>query len=636
MNALKGGASNTLFNHSRPNKVNKSKFDLSRIVNLTMDAGMIVPFDFFEVLPGDVVNLSNAYALDTLPLVQSPLTRYKVIVHWYYMKARDLWKGAKTQATKGRTGNIELSTPQVDLLYPISDGPGSADYPISHHSLSTFLGVPPKFSGHTNLDGLVISDYESYTNVPSDINSARYKAILTGFKQYRYVNALPFMMYQSIVKNNYVNSNLLIENKALFPDEGDDDWILPYNSSVTNFVNVARNSEVSSSDTLVSANGVYRSNDKFVRLDLLRYSQFDDDYFTTALPWLQRGDVKSIAGGEVSVPDLNSLFDSLSLSLNSSPAIGTASVYNSNFDLRVGSTVDGDDFLISDTDSASSFSLLRDALNKIKVVKNFSRDSVLPVNLSLTANQLRELIALSVWQERNSRVDGSYNSLIYQHWSVNPNSEEHLPVYMGGFVDYVNYSTILQNSESSSNSPLGSTAGRGSSSGSSKINDSFHCSDYGYCMGILQIKPDTSYMQGVEHVLSCKNAFEDIPFPEFENLSPEPILNKEIYVSENDSIDNGLFGYQERMTYLKVRQNVNRGLFQMKPDKDYLFGSFTQARWFNNLPKLSYQFLCMSPNNMRRDFLAFPKYPAFRLQFLTNCFVVRGLSYTSEPETFGF
>ena len=76
MNALKGGASSTLFNHSRPNKVNKSKFDLSRIVNLTADAGMIIPFDFFEVLPGDVVNLSNAYALDTLPLVQSPLTRY--------------------------------------------------------------------------------------------------------------------------------------------------------------------------------------------------------------------------------------------------------------------------------------------------------------------------------------------------------------------------------------------------------------------------------------------------------------------------------------------------------------------------------------------------------------------------------
>lgn len=638
MNSLKGGASSTLFNHSRPNKVDKSKFDISRIVNLTADAGMIVPFDFFEVLPGDVVNISNAYALDTLPLVQSPLTRYKVIVHWYYMKARDLWKGAKTQVTKGRTGNIELPTPKVDLMYKIIDGPDAADYPISHHSLSAFLGVPPKFSGLTNKDGLVTRDYDSYSTVPFDTNSARYKAILTGFKQYRYVNALPFMMYQSIVKNNYVNSNLLVENKALFPDEGDDDWILPYNATITNFVGVAKNPDVLSSDYVVSSDGVYSSDDKCVRLDLLRYSQFDDDYFTTALPWLQRGDVQSIAGADVPLTDLQALFNSLDLSVDASLATTSSSNdYPQKYAVNVGRRSGGTGrFYGGNEGSVASANIIEQALNGIKIVKNFTYNSSLPVNLSLTANQLRELIALSVWQERNSRVDGSYNSLIYQHWAVNPNSEEHLPVYMGGFVDYINYSTILQNSESSSNSPLGSTAGRGSSSGSSKINDSFRCSDYGYCMGILQIKPDTSYMQGVEHVLCCKNAFEDIPFPEFESLSPEPILNKEIYVSENDSIDNGLFGYQERMTYLKVRQNVNRGLFQMKPDKDYLFGSFTQARWFTSLPKLSYQFLCMSPLNMRRDFLAFPKYPAFRLQFLTNCFVVRGLSYTSEPETFGF
>ncbi len=626
MNALRGGASSTLFNHSRPNNVNKSKFDLSRIVNLTADAGMIIPFDFFEVLPGDVVNLSNAYALDTLPLVQSPLTRYKVIVHWYYMKARDLWKGAKTQATKGRSGNIELPTPKVDLLYKIMEGSNEEILPISHHSLSAFLGVPPKFSGEANSEGLINADYLPYTTVPTDTTSSKYKSILTGFKQYRYVNALPFMMYQSIVKNNYVNSNLLVENKTLFPDEGDDDWILPYNASITNFVGLSKNPDVLTDDYLVDASGVYKSQDKSVRLDLLRYSQFDDDYFTTALPWLQRGDVKTLSGGEISVSDLNSVFNSFVSSLDASGAVSGSSGNPSVFltsDKRFG---------VLGTGSSN----LAAAFEKIKVVNNFSVSSPLSVNLNLTANKLRELIALSVWQERNSRVDGSYNSLIYQHWAVNPNSEEHLPVYMGGFVDYINYSTILQNSESTSHSPLGSTAGRGSSSGSSKINDSFRCSDYGYCMGILQIKPDTSYMQGVDHALSCKNAFDDIPFPEFESLSPEPILNKEIYVSEDDSVDNGLFGYQERMTYLKVRQNVNRGLFQMKPDKDYLFGSFTQARWFTSLPKLSYQFLCMSPNNMRRDFLAFPKYPAFRLQFLTDCFVVRGLSYTSEPETFGF
>lgn len=635
MNTVKGGASTTLFEHSRPNNVKRSKFDLSRITNFTMDAGMIVPFDFFEVLPGTTVNLSNSYALDTLPLIQSPITRYKVIVHWYYMKARDMWKGAKTQATRGRSGNISLKTPVVDLDFPfkknsvVIDGRLSKDYFISHHSLSSFLGVPPKYSGNLAKDSnSVIVDYFAHSLVPDNPSGA--DANVTGFKGYRYPNALPFMMYQSIVKNNYVNSNLLQDNHALFPVEGDDDWLLPYDATVTNFVGYAKNP--AEYDDLVSdVYGVYSSSDKAVRLDQLRYSMFDDDYFTTALPWLQRGDVKTLsAGGDLPLDSIDSIIENIKF--DASDAVGD---WN-NSDLHTNLILDHQHNKFTVNSSSSNKYHLIGAFERLKTRLNEDFKKSVPVNLSVTANQLRELISLSVWQERNARVDGSYNSLIYQHWSVNPRSEEHKPVYMGGFVDYINFSTILQSSESTSSSPLGSTAGRGTSGGSSKINDNFFCEDYGYCMGIIQIKPDTTYMQGVEHALSCKNTFEDIAFPEFENLSPEPILNKEIYVSGEDSVDNDLFGYQEPYMYYKVRQNVNRGLFQQKPDKDFLFGSFTQARWFNSLPKLSYQFLCMSPNNIRRDFLAFPKYPMFRLQFLTSCYTVAGLSYRSEPNTFGF
>ena len=87
---------------------------------------------------------------------------------------------------------------------------------------------------------------------------------------------------------------------------------------------------------------------------------------------------------------------------------------------------------------------------------------------------------------------------------------------------------------------------------------------------------------------------------------------------------------------MKVRQNVNRGLFQCKPDKDRLFGSFTQARWFESRPEFSYQFLCMSPNNIRRDWLAYPSQPAFKLQTASKVTVVRNLAYASRPNTFGF
>lgn len=634
MNTVKGGASDSLFSHSRPNEPKRSKFDLSRIVNFTMDTGMIVPFDFFEVLPGDIINLKNSYALDTLPLVQSPLTQYKIIVHWYYMKARDLWKGAKTQATKGRSGNVSLRTPRISLSEPLGTiSISSKPYdilPVSHHSLSAFLGVPPKYS-YAKLKSSD-ADFLPYSFVSRDTSSSEYSASLTGFKGYDKPNALPFMMYQSIVKNNYVNANLLQNNHSLFPVEGDDDWLLPYDADVVNYVGYSSNSKVPT-PAVFDYSGVYRSDDTVVRLDQLRYSLFDDDYFTTALPWLQRGDVKTLSGsGSIAPSDLNSLFSEADYTVDTD-AVVISYVEGDRQTVQAGS-LSGSSYLTTPTLSGTD--VLRAALSKIRVSSSSDFNSSLPVNLSLTANQLRELIALSVWQERNARVDGSYNSLIYQHWAVNPNSEEHLPVYIGGFVDYVNFSTVLQSSESSANSPLGSTAGRGSQSGEANISNSFRCSDYGYVMGIIQIKPNTTYMQGVEHALCSKNTFEDIVFPEFSSLSPEPILNKEIFVSENDSEDNDLFGYQERYTYLKVRQNVNRGLFQQVPDKDALFSAYTQARYFKFLPKLSYQFLCMSPDNVRRDFLAFPKYPAFRLQFLTSAFVVRGLPYASTPNTFGF
>ena len=93
MNQLKSvnGASDSKFNHSRPNRPDYSKFDLSRITNITANEGMIIPFDWFETLPGDFLDIENLLSLDTLPLVQPSLTGYKVLIHWYYMDLKDMW-----------------------------------------------------------------------------------------------------------------------------------------------------------------------------------------------------------------------------------------------------------------------------------------------------------------------------------------------------------------------------------------------------------------------------------------------------------------------------------------------------------------------------------------------------------------
>ena len=660
------GASDTLFQHDRPNDVKRSRFDLSRITNFTADPGMIIPFDWFLCLPGDDVDIDFEFILDTLPLINPSLTSYKVLTHWYAIDLKDLWEGFETFITRGRSGNVNLQIPQIDTsynlatdtdYYPWTDAPNDvvkADViPTGSHSLQAFLGNPPTSTGiftglKSSNDGSpsLSKAYLPYvfgpkvgTNFTGIQSGAFYAARRTGLHTLPRISALPFMAYQNIVKYNYVNQNLLQNNHSLFPVKGDHDWFLPYDATVTNFVDYPSNTAAeadSDNPKKFRYDGVFTDSDTVTRLDQLRYAMFDDDYFTTGLPWLQRGDVKD-QPLSVTIPD-----DFLQISTDSMQfytgedyeGVILPAVNNGKYAFV--------NHILNDNSGYSSYLVghaptndvqkqkLKDFFSVIKIIKNSSAANP---RASLTANQLREMLAMSVWQERNARVNGSYNAMIYQHWRTNPHGEEHKPLYIGGTADYVNFATILQSSQSSDSSPLGATAGRGSTGGSAKVGH-YHANDYSYVFGIMIIKPNTTYMQGVEHHLTEK-VFDDFVQPEFEGLSPEPILNQELYVSGNSS-DVDLFCYQERYVYLKVRQNVNRGLFQCKPDKDRLFGSFTQARWFDSKPTFSYQFLCMSPDNLRRDWLAYPSQPAFKLQTASKIFVTRSLSYTSQPETFGF
>lgn len=665
MSQLKAGvgASDTLFQHDKTASVRRSRFDLSRLTNFTCDAGMIVPFDWFLCLPGDDVNISFEMILDTLPLINASLTSYKVLTHWYKIDLKDLWAGWQTFITRGRSGTVNWQIPRVDLNFPITskdfvrmnfgvdDDGSSVDYDVknfyaySHHSLAAFLGVPSPQSGlYKRVKGgnvVLANDFAPYIQAVSSTSPAMseslretiHKARLTNFNLYTRPNALPFMAYQNICKYNYVPQNLLQKNTSLFPEVGDHDWFLKANASVTNFIDYASNDEVTG-DEVYSYDGVYSENDTVTRLDQLRYACFDDDYFTTGLPWLQRGDV-SEAGLDVDLSNIGEIVKQVDEFQSNNFVSGVSKERPAGINVGGFGESDEDSFLAVNADESTS--LRRNfRLNLIKLLKkihlNLPASSV--VKASLTANQLREMLAVSVWQERNARVNGSYNSMIFAHWRSNPHAEEHKPQYIGGTADYVSFSTILQSSQSTDDSPLGSTAGRGSAGGNGFVGN-VHCDDYCYIMGVMIIKPNTTYMQGVEHHLSCENVFADFPQPEFEGLSPQNILNKELYVSGDDN-DNQLFAYQERYVYLKVRQNVNRGLFQVSPTKDRLFGSFTQARWFENRPTFSYQFLCMSPQNIRRDFLAYPAYPMFKLQTASKVSVVRSLAYKSEPNTFGF
>ena len=622
------GADLRVFDHQQANKPKRSRFDLSRITNFTCDSGMILPFDWFETVPGDSFDLSSEVAIESLPTITSVLTPYHVRTYWFYCRNSDLWAGWETFVTRGRSGNVDLRLP---LFNPDKDFVDTDNIKWTWnipHSLQSYLGCLPKYGKN-----IVDTNYASYL---SDFDSyCAYSAVsslsVTGYHNPAGgVSALPFMMYQNICKFYFVDENLLQGNTALFPEQGDSDWRLPYSFDSSGYVDTVAGTTLS----IAHRTGVYSASDDYVLLGALRYAMFEEDYFTSGLPWLQRGASRTLD------------FD---ITLDNLPVMSSG-----DLDVKAATRDDGDQPVYPFQEATSTPMGFIGGTNIY-----FSKDAPLhipaddiesqlflsyegSVPSTITANQLRELIAYSVWQERNARVDGSYNAMIWVHFSENPKSPEHQARYIGGTSSYINFSEIYQQSESG-DTPLGTVSARGSLYETQRVGR-FECPDYGIIMGIMVISPMVTYNTSLPHELVCPRVYDDFYMPEFEGLTPQPILNKEIYPSGNSAIDDGLFAWQERYSWLKSRQNVNRGLFRLpgkKPDDpsltaaDTLFSSATQSRQFNSLPSYSYQFKVQSPQSTRRDWLAYPKEPMFKVQVASKVDAVRPMSYVSRPATFG-
>lgn len=605
------GSSNDLFDNAITTDIQRSKFDLSRKNLFTADVGMIIPVDIIPTLPNDDFDISIRYMIDTMPLAVPPMNNYKVRTHWYYCRCSDLWRGFPTFATKGRNESIELTIPQVSGSFTRDDefaslfgAPADANLNVScPHSLLNMLGISPlKHNGTANKNYLPC--------VPDST------ALFTGFKNLASLSALPFMMYQKIYRDNYAPINFLQSNQVWYPNDLSDEWRISYDGSNvigTDLIPTDKHWFVPENSNITSS-----KNDKFhfiphiddtsVDLLQLRYACFDEDIFTSAKPWLVRGE-ESSANLDVSQAslDVTNVFDSDSfegtqyaLAVKSNDKIGVATGPNPAI---VGSWF----------------------------VNAFKKASISNLSISLTANTLRSLVAVSLWQESNALVNGNYNSLIGVHFKNNPKYDTYEPVYIGGTSDYIQFSDVLQTS-ASSETPLGSQAGLGRLNSNGYVGR-FHSTDYGFIMGVMIISPEVVYADGVEKFWTDKTQ-SDLYFPEFANLGFQPILNERVFVSDNDNVNTNLFGYSTRYLEYKTRLNKVSGLLQLK-DTDLLFSAYAQSRYYPSAPSLSLQFVTMSPMNLRRDWLSYPNQPALKVQFASDITAIRPLPYQCQPSRLG-
>lgn len=655
-------AENSIFSQKPSIKVSRSKFDLSRLNCLSGDIGTLIPVDLIPTLPNDDFDLSCQYQVDFRPMINPSFTPYKVRIHYYYCRMSDLWQGWDSFISKGRSGNLSLSVP---YLYD-SESPSSRSWSIGNWKDSSSGFIDARFDGDSSLLSYFTAprchssnnSYLPYTPVGNGV-SVGYSDYGPNFS----ISALPFLMYQKIYRSFYLDPNLMsngyVESPCWFPDDMDGSLFrIGYDSSNLNHGGLfwpLGTSYVSPSffnvvpvPRVVGSSAEYY--DTFIKLDCLRYVQFADDMFTTALPFLQRGPQTSL---DADVSGLSGVIPSGSTFKLSNADDGKLTI-TSDLDLGVynylgltgvaGSSAS----MPHSTFSAVNSSAVATGIKGNGFIKsisgtlgnNLTVSSYGSASLNVTAQTLRSLIALSVWQERNALTNGSYQQFIKVHFDNSPNVAYYEPKYIGGVASEFNMSSVMQTSQtasSSGDSPnrnvLGATAGVGSSRQSGNIGH-FHSPDFGYIMVLMSIVPIQTYPQETErHWIDLD--VSDFFMPEYEQLSYQPIEKRQL-AHFNSSSDNDVFGYSNRYVYLKQRNNVCHGYYALPSSVDSYYSSFVQKRIFTSSPSLSPSFVSCSPDNIDRSFLAVPSECAFMIQFYSGVNAVRPLSYVATPNNFGF
>ena len=417
-------------------------------------------------------------------------------------------------------------------------------------------------------------------------------------------------MYQKIYRSNYLDPNLMsngtVKSEVWFPDDIDSsDWRISYSKDnlggTYNHLFVPQHQSVPSAGTEV-ANFVPRAElvsaddgDNCINLTQLRYAMYTDDMFTTALPFLQRGPQTAL-DLDVSQVVANSSFigSGLSLADGGSPLEFSTSAMNLKGEVANSKILIRPDSALSGVNSGMNvvFGVPQNSMTaqpyNIVPSGNVST-SVSQISVSLTAATIRNILALSIWQERNALTNGSYGQFIKVHFDSYPGNEYCEPEYIGGTTSVFNVNAVVQTSASVDGStPQGNPVGIGGTSNRQNL-CYFRVPDWGFIMILMMIIPDTVYTQSQDHFW-FDEAPDDFYMPEYEKLSYQPILNKQLYVSGTDSVDNDIFGYSNRYVYLKQREAIVRGRFGLPASIDKYYHSYVQSREFKDTPQLSQQF----------------------------------------------
>lgn len=553
----------------------RTKFDRSHVYKTTFNSGKLIPVFVDEVLPGDTIRMSVNYFARLATPVKPIMDNIYLDWFFFFVPNRLVWEHWQ------------------NFCFEQEDPDDSTDYVI------------PTIYSHTSTENLLIGSLWDYFGLP--INTT---------KNISGISALPFRAVYLIWNEWFRDENL---QKSVKIQKGDANEILDF----------SRISDQPSwlFDTNRNLIGGYACPPRGKR----------HDYFTSALPWTQKG-----PGVSVGLAGTASIID---------PSPGTGFLLHSNSNqLAVVSAERGEGWSggfrdatgngtvtfhrhesHSDSSSIGCFAANTSDLVTVSAQPGstyLGNDSYVDLDTSsiFTINSLRTAFQMQKFYERLARGGSRYTEVLRSFFGVvSPDARLQRPEFLGSFTKMVNVNPIAQTSATDNTSPQGNLSAYGVTAAKFHgFTKSFV--EHGYVFGFVCARADLTYQQGINKMW-LRSTVYDFYWPTFAHLGEQAIELREIYAQGTEA-DTTVFGYQERYAEYRYKPSQITGKFRSSVTGGTL-DKWHLSQFFKTAPTLNEEFIIENPPIER--IIAVPSEPEFLLDIGFRYTTVRPMPMFGTP-----
>jgi len=291
------------------------------------------------------------------------------------------------------------------------------------------------------------------------------------------------------------------------------------------------------------------------------------DYFTSCLPWPQKGDSVDLPLG------------------TTAPVITGASTAQ---DIGVTNSVG------TNVKMVASGTYLRPSANVSTAGTELYTD--LADATAATINQLRQAFQIQKLLERDARGGTRYTEIIRSHFGVvSPDQRLQRPEYLGGGSTPVNINPVIAHNSQVIGTPNNQLGQVGAYSTTAINKHGFTKSFTEHCiiLGFANVRADLTYQQGLNRAWSRQTRY-DFYWPSLAQIGEQAVLNKEIYaVGTGGGTDDDVFGYQERYAEYRYKPSIITGAF--RSNYTGTLDSWHLSQEFGALPELNDAFITDDP-----------------------------------------